>query len=93
VTLETVVVAHLDGASPEQIVEQYPSVDLASVYGVLTYYLSHCDEVHHNLEEQDEAHRLIKRANVFWHDGEMETARSDRLPGSVLKWLSNGEDP
>jgi hypothetical protein len=63
VTLETVVVAHLDGASPEQIVEQYPSVDLASVYGVLTYYLSHCDEVHHNLEEQDEAHRLIKRAN------------------------------
>lgn len=32
VTLDTVVSAFCDGATPEEIVQQYPSLDLADVY-------------------------------------------------------------
>lgn len=39
VLLELVVIAHERGDSPEAIVEQYPSLDLADVYGVIAYYL------------------------------------------------------
>lgn len=51
VTLDSVIAAFHDGASAEQIVEQYPSLDLAVVYAVIGYYLRHQDEVHAYLEE------------------------------------------
>ena len=41
VTLDAVVVAFRTGATAEQIAQQYPSVELADVYAVLTYYLRH----------------------------------------------------
>jgi len=34
-----------DGASPEEIVEQYNALQLDDVYAVITYYLSHANEV------------------------------------------------
>jgi len=40
VTLDTVVGAFLDGATPETIAQQYPSLQLADVYAVLGYYAS-----------------------------------------------------
>jgi uncharacterized protein (DUF433 family) len=39
VTLDTVVAAFLEGATAEEIVHQYPTVDLADVYSVIGYYL------------------------------------------------------
>ncbi|MFV9504238.1 MAG: DUF433 domain-containing protein [Oscillochloridaceae bacterium umkhey_bin13] len=45
VTLDTVVGAFHDGATPEAIVQQYPSLALADVYAVIGYYLRHQDEV------------------------------------------------
>jgi len=39
VTLDTVVGAFLDGATPETIAQQYPSLALADVYAVISYYL------------------------------------------------------
>jgi uncharacterized protein (DUF433 family) len=45
VTLETVVWAFHDGASPERIVEQFPTLDLADVYAVIAYYLRHRADV------------------------------------------------
>jgi uncharacterized protein (DUF433 family) len=45
VTLDTVVVAFLDGASAEGIVESFPTLRLADVYAVLGYYLRHQAEV------------------------------------------------
>lgn len=39
VTLDTVVMAFKDGATAEEIVYQYPSLDLADVYAVIAYYL------------------------------------------------------
>ena len=39
VTLDTVVAAFREGATAEEIVYQYPSLDLADVYSVIGYYL------------------------------------------------------
>ncbi len=39
ITLETVIAAFLEGATAEEIVQQYPSLDLADIYHVIGYYL------------------------------------------------------
>jgi len=41
VTLETVVAAFTEGATAEEIDQQYPSVSLADIYQVIGYYLRH----------------------------------------------------
>lgn len=45
VTLDTVVTAFMEGATAEEIVDQYPSLQLADVYSVIGYYLRHKAEV------------------------------------------------
>jgi uncharacterized protein (DUF433 family) len=40
ITLDTVVETFLDGATAEAIQEQYPALDLADIYAVISYYLS-----------------------------------------------------
>ena len=40
VTLDTVIAAFADGATAEEIVQQYPSLHLADVYSVIGYYTS-----------------------------------------------------
>ena len=39
VTLDTVIAAFREGATPETIAQQYPSLALADVYAVIGYYL------------------------------------------------------
>jgi uncharacterized protein (DUF433 family) len=41
VSLETVVTAFDAGATAEEIVQQYPSLDLADVYAVISFVLGH----------------------------------------------------
>jgi uncharacterized protein (DUF433 family) len=48
ITLDTVVETFLDGATAEAIQEQYPSLDLSDIYGVISYYLRHQQEVDHD---------------------------------------------
>ncbi|MEX0703175.1 MAG: DUF433 domain-containing protein [Planctomycetales bacterium] len=45
VLLELVIRAFQNGATPETIVQRYPTLSLADVYAVITYYLRHRDEV------------------------------------------------
>jgi len=40
VTLDTVIVAFREGATPETIAQQYPVLALADVYAVIGYYLN-----------------------------------------------------
>ena len=47
------------GATPEEIAQDFPSLRLADVYSVITYYLSHVDEVETYMAESDrEAERV-----------------------------------
>ena len=45
VTLDTVVAAYHEGATPEEIADQYPSLKLDHIYAVISYYLRHREEV------------------------------------------------
>lgn len=45
VTLDSIVSAFDLGATPEEIVQRYPSVDLASAYALIAYTLRHRDTV------------------------------------------------
>jgi uncharacterized protein (DUF433 family) len=58
VTLETVVAAFGEGATAEEIVYQYPSLDLADVYAVIGHYLQRRSDVeaylHRRQQQRDE---------------------------------------
>lgn len=59
VTLDTVVGAFSRGATAEQIVQQYPSLDLADLYAVLGWYLRNTREADAYLAaRRDQARRL-----------------------------------
>ena len=63
VTLDTVVTAFLEGCTPEEIGEQYPSLQLPDIYLVIGYYLRHRDEVHAYLaERQQQANQIQQEA-------------------------------
>jgi len=55
VTLDSVVAAFHDGATPEEIVEQYPAIGLDNAYAVIGYYLRHQPEVDAYLSARAEA--------------------------------------
>lgn len=50
VSLNSVVYAFLDGQSAEAIAQAFPVLTLEQVYGAITYYLAHRDEVDRYLE-------------------------------------------
>lgn len=54
VSLDSVVLAFLDGLSPETIVtECFPVLTLEQVYGAVAYYLAHRAEIDHYLQQAD----------------------------------------
>ena len=54
VMLDSIVAGFEQGNSPETLQQQYPTPSLEEVYGAITYYLAHTDEVHTYLKRQDE---------------------------------------
>lgn len=54
VLLEIVIRAFQDGATPEEIVQRYPTLTLSDVYAVIAYYLRHSDEVDSYLSRREE---------------------------------------
>jgi len=53
VPLDAVIDLFDEGASPEEIVEQFDTLQLGDVYAVIGYYLHHRDEVIAHLSEED----------------------------------------
>ncbi len=63
VTLDTIVQAFGEGATAEEIVQQYSSLNLADVYAVITYYLRQRLEVEAYLRQRRELADQIRRQN------------------------------
>ena len=58
VSLDSVIIAFLNGLSPETIAaECFPTLTLEQVYGAITYYLAHRNEIDAYLQQ---AHEEIK---------------------------------
>jgi uncharacterized protein (DUF433 family) len=68
VTLDALVAAFAGGATAEEIVQRYPSLDLGDVYAVIGFYLHHREEVDAYLEQQDERASLSRRKHELRFD-------------------------
>ena len=63
VTLETLVSAFNSGSTAEEIVYQFPVLNLADVYAVITYYLRNRDTVEKYLNTRMQLAEQVKRRN------------------------------
>lgn len=63
VTLETLVSAFNGGSTAEEIVYQFPVLNLADVYAIITYYLRNRDTVEKYLNDRMQLAEQIKRRN------------------------------
>jgi uncharacterized protein (DUF433 family) len=64
VSLDSVIFAFNEGSTPEEIVQQYTTLDLADVYVVISFYLRHREEVQEYLstrrQQRDEIRREVE---------------------------------
>jgi len=68
VTLETVIAAFSEGATSEEIVQQYPSLTLADVYSVIGYYLRRAPEVEIYLQRRKAQAQAVRQQNELRFD-------------------------
>jgi uncharacterized protein (DUF433 family) len=63
VTLDTVVAAFHDGATADEIAEQYPTLQLSDVYAVIGYYLRRKRDVDEYLAGRERRAEEVRREN------------------------------
>jgi uncharacterized protein (DUF433 family) len=63
VTLDSLIAAFQEGATAEEIVQQYPSLPLADVYAVIGYYLRHRSSLDAYLQLRDEDRTRVQAEN------------------------------
>jgi uncharacterized protein (DUF433 family) len=61
VSLDSVVYAFNEGATPEEIAQQYPTVSLKDAYAVISYYLQNQAEVEKYLEQRQVERQELKK--------------------------------
>jgi uncharacterized protein (DUF433 family) len=67
VSLQTIVTARRRGETPEAIQENFPTLSLAEVYGTLTYYFEHRDELDARFAEEQRVLDELDAANRAAH--------------------------
>lgn len=75
VTLDTIVYAFCDGATAEEIAQQYPALKLADVYCVIGYYLRRTTEVDAYLQERRSDAETLRQQNESRFDPSKVRAR------------------
>lgn len=65
IPLETLVDAFNAGHTPEDFVGDYPHLELADVYAVLSYYLRHRSEVDAYVARQQQGNEAFKHSNPY----------------------------
>ena len=60
VSLDSVIYAFNEGATPEEIAQDFPTLDLAAIYAVVGYYLQNRAEVEQYLEQRKTQREELK---------------------------------
>ena len=68
VTLETVIAAFSEGATSEEIVQQYPSLTLVDVYSLIGCYLRRAPEVEIYLRRRKAQEHAVRQQNELRFD-------------------------
>jgi uncharacterized protein (DUF433 family) len=61
VTLETVIHAYLEGATPEEIAQRYDALQLADIHATIAYYLRHKSELDQYLESRRDRSQQVRQ--------------------------------
>src|SRR2546423_8314404 len=61
VSLDSVIYAFDEGATPEEIAQAYPTLDLAATYSIIGYCLQNRAEVEHYLEQRKAQREELKK--------------------------------
>lgn len=75
VPLETLIDAFQNGATAEEIAQQYPSLSLADVYSIIGYYLHHRSEIEAYLARRRQIAERVRLENERRFDPEGIRAR------------------
>ena len=86
ITLDTIVAAFSQGATAEEIMYQYPSLNLADVYTVIAYYLRRREEVEFYLQHRQKEADSIRKQNESRFD---PNGVRDRLLARRTKQVEN----
>jgi uncharacterized protein (DUF433 family) len=60
VTLHTVITDFNQGNAPEEIVHSFPTLNVADVYAVISYYLNYQDEIDAYLREEEDRAEAVR---------------------------------
>jgi len=84
VTLDSILLAFKEGATHEEIAQQYPSVPLADIYHLIGYCLRHAAEVDEYLRRRLRESQEVRRQNeARWSpDGVRQRLLARRPSGS-----------
>ena len=78
VLLELVIRAFENGATPETIAQQYPTITLSEIYSVIAYYLRHRNEIKVYLTEREQQAEEV-RTRIENQQGDLAGIRSRLL--------------
>jgi uncharacterized protein (DUF433 family) len=82
VSLDSVVYAFRRGSSPESIQRSFPSLTLEQIYGAITFYLSHQEEIDNYLLDGEAEHEKLRAASRGAHPEfyeKLDRARKEAL--------------
>ena len=85
VSLDSIVYAYRQGHSPENITEHYPAATLEQVYGAITFYLAHRDEVDAYLREGEALAEALRGETHAKNAPLVEKVRAARGADGPLK--------
>jgi uncharacterized protein (DUF433 family) len=88
VSLDSVIYDHLRGSTPEQIVENFPSLRLEDIYAVVGYYVAHRTEIDAYLLAQEAEDERIR---AEWEAGwDREAFRKKVMERKAAQEAGNG---
>jgi len=85
VSLDSIVYAYLSGQSAEAIAQAFPVLNLEQVYGAVTYYLAHRDDIDRYVQgpqqDFDAARQAARDADPMFYQKLTDAKKQIRLPG------------
>lgn len=64
ISLDTVLSCYLQGETPADIAEGFPTLDIVDIYATITYYLWHRNQVDFYLEHRRKEAEMLRNAHV-----------------------------
>ncbi len=85
VTLDSVIEEFKQGATAEQIQEDFPSLSIREIYGAIAYYLDHTEDIEQYLREQEQDGEATRRLIEGQQDSTSLRNRMRERRGHVVK--------